>query len=322
MPRTLYLNKKELEVIDRHLEAGDNAIDVFQWSGFSSSMINEHHIRVHNDKKHRSGRQDLHFYSSRSPFVGTLTCKHAIKLRDLRRKLSDRETSRLQGSPEDFVLPSSRVVQLFGNAVAVPCAEHACSRVLDGHETRHLDICAGIGGFAIAAKRCAPNIACVGFCEISCAAIACYRSNFGNAVELGNVFDVKAFPQCDLLTAGFPCQPFSTANTKNPLEKHPSCKFFETILSAIDSSSCSKVVLENVPTFLSIGKKYFDDLIKELTKRGFEVQYGILDSSRFGLKQKRKRLFICCRQDGKAPLPFEIPEYSSSPTSVQDILEQ
>ena len=73
------------------------------------------------------------------------------------------------------------VANLFGNAVAVPCAAHACRSVVGcgGRPPRTLlDLCSGIGGFHLAAQTVFPHIRCVGFCDVKPAAVQCYKDNF------------------------------------------------------------------------------------------------------------------------------------------------
>ena len=55
-----------------------------------------------------------------------------------------------------------------------------------GRPIGYLDLCAGIGGFACAMHRVAPEAArCVGYSEILPAALECYARNFPDAPVLG-----------------------------------------------------------------------------------------------------------------------------------------
>ena len=77
-----------------------------------------------------------------------------------------------------------------------------------------VELFAGIGGFRIAAEM--HDIQTLWANDICPKACQVYRSQFGDAeIHQG---DIRAFahqiPSHDLLTAGFPCQPFSSAGKK------------------------------------------------------------------------------------------------------------
>ena len=258
------LSAREREVLDRHGVPRDG-IRVPQWEGASSVYFETTgRLWVHNHRRRKNALQEFYFHSADS-VCGTLTGSHPIKLWDLRRRLMDRELARLQGFPEEFLLPSRSAVKLFGNAVCVPCAEHACSRVLDGTERTHIDLCAGIGGFHIAARNVVPSLRCVGFSEIHPSAIRCYTDNFPDTPSLGDATALSSPPECDLLTAGFPCQPFSNAYSgKRGGAPHPCVDFFETVLECVERSGCSRVVLENVPNFVTVGMERMEKMVTRL----------------------------------------------------------
>ena len=276
-------------------------------------------------------RQDDMFHSRRA-VAGTLVCSHPVRLWDLGRSLTPRETARLQGFPDTFRMPTGGHVRLFGNAVAVPCARHACAHVVEPRDAplRHVDLCAGIGGFVLALKDLLgeAGVRGVGFSEIYPPAVAWYLANHhpsGDAIDLGDAMTVEAWPQCDVLTAGFPCQPFSRALScrlggAHP-EDHPKHDFFETVLEAVDGTNAQRVVFENVPTLRTIGKPCYDRLLTGLRARGFATEEAVLDARDFGLPQARKRLYIVGRRDGIAPPPIAPPPALATAPVLEDVLE-
>ena len=187
---------------------------VRQWEGATSVYFADSgRLWVHNDTPRKQAYQELYFHSLQS-VCNTLTCSHPIKFWDLERYATPRELLRIQGFPEDFVAPVTSATRLVGNAVAVPCAAHACACVGDSGRVTHVDLCAGIGGFSCALRSvCTPSG--VGFSEVAPASIRCFQQNFPDVPCLGDAEDATVvWPTCDVLTAGFPCQPFSSANSR------------------------------------------------------------------------------------------------------------
>ena len=163
--------------------------------------------------------------------------------------------------------------------------------MVDGDEPlRHLDICSGIGGFSFALRDLAPSAECAGFSDILPAAVRCYRANFPSAPALGDARAIAAWPAADLVTAGFPCQPFSTANT-HKRESDERRDFYLEVLRAVRESGATRVVLENVPQLLTMdGGVRFETIRATLTELGFDLSYAILDSSHFDSRRTQARL--------------------------------
>lgn len=319
------LSKLEAAVVDKHCAQSGMAdrVRVRQWDGvWSVYYTATDRMWVHNDTVRKQAHQELYFYSKKS-VVGTLTCSHPIKLWDERRHLSARETARLQGFPDSMVLPNSRHTRLLGNAVCVGCAAYAISRIVCAAEerVRHVDLCAGVGGFAFAlASVLATEPVVVGFSEIVPAAVRCYQANFPEAVALGDA-RTASWPECDLLTAGFPCQPFSCANSLTRRRTHTSRDFYKTVLDAIRATRATRVVLENVMTLQTVGKPIFDCIIATLQADGFHVSHQVLNSLNSGVPQARKRLYIVASKL-TAPRPWDRPAVATGSVTLADILDE
>lgn len=301
------LSERQQSVIERHLRKGGlkDGVRVKQWDGlFSVYSAHNGRLWVHKDNPRKQTLQELYFHSLDGT-CSTLTCSHPVILWDLRRRLTARETARLQGFPEDMVLPTTRMHKLFGNAVCVPCAVHAISHALSAYPKkrsiiRHFDMCSGIGGFSFALRQVAERSKCVGFCEVEPHAIRCYVDNFPDAPLFGDAHAVRSWPTCDLFTAGFPCQPFSSANTKENRSQHTSRNFVVTVCASISGTRATSVVLENVPNFRTVGREQYEYLMDFFRTNDFSVNEAILNSAHYGVPQERKRLYIVA---SKAPFP-------------------
>lgn len=315
------LSERQQSVIERHMrEAGlRDGARVKQWDGFFSVYsASNGRLWVHKDNPRRQALQELYFHSLDGT-CGTLTCSHPVSLWDLRRRLTARELSRLQGFPEEMTLPTTRTQKLFGNAVCVPCAAHAISHALSAYPKnrtiRHFDMCSGIGGFSFALRQVAERSECVGFCEVEPHAIRCYTDNFPDSPPFGDAQEVSAWPTCDLFTAGFPCQPFSSANTRHKRATHASRNFVVTVCESISGTRATSVVLENIPNFRSVGAEQYEYLLHFFRTNGFSVDEAILNSAHYGVAQERKRLYIVASKS-----PFPAPFVPLPPPSRRAVL--
>jgi len=106
--------------------------------------------------------------------------------------------------------------------------------------------------------------------------------------------DVKAFDgdewsgRVDVITAGFPCQPFSIAG-KQRGEADERNLWPETI-RVIREVGPRFAFLENVPGLLA--HPYFGTILGELSEAGFDAEWLVLGADDCGAPHRRKRLWI------------------------------
>jgi DNA (cytosine-5)-methyltransferase 1 len=121
------------------------------------------------------------------------------------------------------------------------------------------------------------------------------RKNFGRDIEIHD--DITTFsgkPFCgrvDIITGGFPCQPFSAAGKRKGRddERH----LFPAMLDVIRDVRPTWCVLENVRGLLSIESgRVFSDVISQLESEGFEVVTFCVPASAVGAPHRRDRLWI------------------------------
>ena len=91
----------------------------------------------------------------------------------------------------------------------------------------------------------------------------------------------------DILTAGYPCQPFSSAGYRKGTkdERH----IFPYILEAISTLRPRWVILENVRGHLSLGLK---EVLAGLTNIGYDARWEVVRASDVGAPHQRARLYI------------------------------
>lgn len=119
-----------------------------------------------------------------------------------------------------------------------------------------------------------------------------------NSPELINLWDLTKVDWAqvepiDILTAGYPCQPFSAAGqrkgTNDPRHIWPS------IAKAISILRPRLIVLENVRGHLTLG---FDEVLATLTQIGYDARWELVRASDVGAPHQRARLFIIAYPKG------------------------
>ena len=87
------------------------------------------------------------------------------------------------------------------------------------------ELFAGIGGFRLAFEEA--GYSCVYSCEINDACRDVYFKNFGELPQKDiTKTNLKTLPYFDILTAGFPCQPFSICGKRNGFDDTRGTFFF------------------------------------------------------------------------------------------------
>jgi len=99
----------------------------------------------------------------------------------------------------------------------------------------------------------------------------------------------------DVLSAGFPCQPFSTAGKQ--LGEADERNMWPATRDAIRIVRPRFAFLENVPALISCG--YLGVVLGDLAALGYDAQWGVLSASAAGAHHRRDRLWIVGNSTGK-----------------------
>jgi DNA (cytosine-5)-methyltransferase 1 len=174
---------------------------------------------------------------------------------------------------------------------------------------KELSLFTGAGGGLLGTKL----LGCehIGYVEINeyCQQIIKQRIEDG-ILDRAPIFgDIRAFisegyaesykGMVDVITAGFPCQPFSVAG-KQQGEDDPRNMWPETI-DVIRAVRPRYAFLENVPGLLA--HEYSKRIFGDLAESGFDVKWRVLSAAEVGAPHKRDRLWIVAdseRQRGRA----------------------
>ncbi|MBE0471868.1 MAG: DNA cytosine methyltransferase [Methyloprofundus sp.] len=123
-----------------------------------------------------------------------------------------------------------------------------------------------------------------------------YRHNIGEIIH-GDVskLDVPKVEDLDVLTAGFPCQPFSNAGSRKGTND-PRGQLYQQTFKFIEKLKPKAIVFENVRGILSTkteNGKLIDEIVDTLTNQyGYHVSYRLLNFSHFGVPQNRIRVIL------------------------------
>jgi DNA (cytosine-5)-methyltransferase 1 len=140
-----------------------------------------------------------------------------------------------------------------------------------------------------------------------------------------NLVDIKDIdiPKSDILTAGFPCQPFSIAGMQKGFDDERSNVFWK-IVSIIKHNNPNVVILENVKNLQSHDNgTTFKIIIETLEKLDYYIKYAILNTCKItGIPQNRERIYITCFKDKNMcdNFNFDFPELELK--CVSDFLEK
>ena len=169
---------------------------------------------------------------------------------------------------------------------------------------------AGIGGICYAFKTSGFEIVWAN--EIDKYACKTYRLNFGDSYLIGGdiqKIDANTIPKFDILTAGFPCQTFSSVGLLQGFDDPRGNLFFETA-RVINSVKPRIVFLENVANLLKHDDgRTFEVIKKTLEDLNYHVTYQVMNAKQYGnIPQQRNRIYIVAFKYKKDLERFEFPE--------------
>ena len=176
-----------------------------------------------------------------------------------------------------------------------------------------VDLFAGIGGFhygiAAAANKKNRSVKPLLVSEIEKTCQEIYALNHDFHAVQGDIKGPLNYveEQADIVTAGFPCQPFSNSGLKKGLSD-PRGQFYSKIVEIIKKFEAKSFILENVSGIrkngggnylskLAIEEQYIGESMRTLERHlsdltDYKVKWLEIDSSKLGSPQVRKRVYI------------------------------
>ena len=158
------------------------------------------------------------------------------------------------------------------------------------------DLFAGCGGLALGFE--AAGFQTVGF-EKEADPAATYNGNLRGRCHLRTLSVGQDLGQkADVIIGGPPCQPFSVGGLQ---EGHADPRNgFPAFLSAVERYRPRLAIFENVRGMLYGNKRYFEHILDALAAMGYTVEHRLLNAVRFGVPQRRERLFTVGHHGGWA----------------------
>jgi site-specific DNA-cytosine methylase len=158
-----------------------------------------------------------------------------------------------------------------------------------------ISFCSGYGGIERGLDLAGVKHRVLAYVEIEAFAIAnlVAKMESGQLVPAPIFTDLKTFPAhlfrgcVDIITGGYPCQPFSAAGkrlgTEDPRHLWP------YILDHIKAIRPVRCLFENVEGHISLGLR---EVISDLEEDGYSATWGIFSAAEVGAPHQRKRVYI------------------------------
>jgi DNA (cytosine-5)-methyltransferase 1 len=190
-----------------------------------------------------------------------------------------------------------------------------------------IDLFAGIGGIRLGFQLNRAH--CVFSSEWDRLAQDTYAANFGHR-PAGDITAIHAIdiPHHDILTAGFPCQPFSIAGVsknnalgrKHGFEHELQGNLFFDVARIIKHHRPRAFLLENVKNLVSHDHGNTFRVIREMLTRdlGYHTHFQVIDA-RSLVPQHRERIYIVGFRE---PIEFSFPRFPNRQLAIRDILEE
>lgn len=191
-----------------------------------------------------------------------------------------------------------------------------------------LDLFSGCGGFAVGFDML-PEFETLIAVDIMDDALKTFAHNFPKAKIINGDICNKEIKQAiiqsakelkiNMIVGGPPCQGFSNKGKKLGLQD-PRNFLFREYLKLVSEIEPEVFVIENVKALVATENGWFiTEIISEIKKLGYIVNYNIATASNYGVPQQRQRTIILASKDAR--IDFPIPKFDEEKkTTVRDAI--
>lgn len=187
-------------------------------------------------------------------------------------------------------------------------------------EFTFIDLFSGIGGFKMAFSSNGGT--CLGFSEVNKDAINTYCENYDVKPDsnFGDITQIEALPQHDVLTAGVPCQSWSIAGKNLGFDDDRGQLWNDTIF-LLNQSKPKAFIFENVKGLVDPrNKKALSYILDRIKEAGYYASYHVINSHDYGVAQNRVRIYIIGFREKKYFHEFSLPKQIKNRTTLAEIL--
>ncbi len=190
-----------------------------------------------------------------------------------------------------------------------------------------LDLFAGIGGIKIGFEKA--GFECVFSNDFDKDCKITYDLNFScdqKSLVLGDISKISSniIPDFDILTGGFPCQPFSIAGYRKGFSDGDRGSLFFEIVRILKDKKPRAFLLENVKNLKTHDNgKTLGVIYSELQKLGYHVDDKVLNTMEYGnIPQNRERIYIVGFLNQEALSKFSFPDKIPLTKTINDCMEK
>jgi DNA (cytosine-5)-methyltransferase 1 len=183
---------------------------------------------------------------------------------------------------------------------------------------------AGVGGICLGFINSGYDISWAN--EYDKNACITYKENFSHKLIEGDVMEINisSLESIDVLTGGFPCQPFSVAGYRKGIADNRGNHFFR-MLDFIDEMRPKVLLFENVKNLVGHDRGNTFQVIKnEIEQRGYTFFSKVLNTKDYGnIPHNRERIFIIGFDKHVYPNSsylFKFPKKENLVKSVEDVI--
>lgn len=232
------------------------------------------------------------------------------------RVVSVREAARIQSFPDDYYFYGNKtqLLKQVGNAVPPLFAYQIASKIIEiSGCTKTVDLFCGAGGLTCGFKNAGmKSLLATDIDEAACATIAI--NNMEIPVLCGDIVNQNIKEEvikiaknygAEIICGGPPCQGFSMAGFRSNEDSRN--QLFHDFIDIVKIVSPKIVVFENVEGLLSYenGNTY-NEILNLFSELGYKCLGKLLNTSDYGVPQKRKRVIIICTRKDLKCVPAEL----------------
>ena len=173
----------------------------------------------------------------------------------------------------------------------------------------HLDLFSGIGGFSIGLEKVGFNT--IAFCEKEDYCRMLLQKHWKGVKIYNDIKECKGkeiketYGRVDILTGGFPCQPYSVAGKQKGTADDR--YLWPEMFRVIKEVQPTFVIAENVRGIINIQDgMVFETVCSDLESEGFEIQTFIIPAAGVGAPHKRERVWVVGYSKHNGSLTSEI----------------